>query len=78
MAEERFHAPLDIGGGPGAEAVAFRDDPVVAESVQHVAEIGNWKFEIEKRLAQRGLRGDGRIGAGATCMNAIAGAISER
>lgn len=65
VAEEGFHAPLNVGGAPGAEAVTFRDDPVVAESVQHVAEIGNWKFEIEMRLAQRGLRADGRIGAGA-------------
>ena len=37
VAEERFHAPLNVGGSPGAEAVAFGDDPVVAEGVQHVA-----------------------------------------
>ena len=37
VTEESFHAPLDVGGGPGAEAIAFGDDPVVAEGVQHVA-----------------------------------------
>jgi hypothetical protein len=37
MAEEGFHAPLDVWRRPGAEAVAFGDDPVVAEGVQHVA-----------------------------------------
>jgi hypothetical protein len=36
VAEKGFHAPLDVGGGPGAEAVAFGDDAVVAEGVQHV------------------------------------------
>ena len=62
VAEERFHAPLDVGGGPGAEAVAFGDDPVVAEGVQHRgAEIGNWKIEIAERPARRGLRADGKI-----------------
>lgn len=35
VAEEGLHAPLDVGGGPGAETVAFGDDPVVAEGVQH-------------------------------------------
>jgi hypothetical protein len=40
---------LDVGRGPGAEAVAFRDDPVVAEGVQHgEAENGNVKMEIGK------------------------------
>src|SRR5450631_4269401 len=33
FAEECFEAPLNVGGGPGAEAVALRDDPVVAEGV---------------------------------------------
>jgi hypothetical protein len=56
---------LDVRRGPGPEAVAFGDDPVVAEGVQHVAKIGNWKIEIAERSAQRGLRADGRIGAGA-------------
>ena len=37
VAEEGFHAPLNVGGGPGAEAVTFGDDPVVAKCVQHVA-----------------------------------------
>ena len=37
VTEESFHAPLDVGGGPRAEAIAFGDDPVVAEGVQHVA-----------------------------------------
>ena len=36
VAEEGFHAPLDVGGCPGAEAVTFGDDPVVAKCVQHV------------------------------------------
>ena len=35
VAEESFHAPLDIRRRPGPEAVAFGDDPVVAEGVQH-------------------------------------------
>jgi hypothetical protein len=62
VAEECFHAPLDVGRGPGAEAVAFGDDPVVAEGVQHCgATIGNWKIEITERPARRGLRADGRI-----------------
>ncbi len=66
VAEESFHAPLDVGGGPGAEAVTFGDDPVVAEGVQHVAaELGNGKSENGKRAAGCGLRADGRIGAGA-------------
>jgi hypothetical protein len=71
---------LNVGGGPGAEAVAFGDDPVVAEGVQHrAAEIGNGKIEIGKRAAGSGLKADGRIGAGATCVNAIAtDAMSER
>jgi hypothetical protein len=54
VTEESFHAPLDVGGGPGAEAIAFGDDPVVAEGVQHVAGAV-----------------DGRIGAGATDVQAI-------
>ena len=49
VAEEGFHAPLDVGGGPGAEAVTFGDDPVVAEGVQHLAEIGNGKSENGNR-----------------------------
>jgi hypothetical protein len=36
LAEEGFEAPLDVGRGPGAEAITLGDDPVVAESVQHV------------------------------------------
>ena len=36
VAEEGFHAPLDVGGCPGAEAVTFGDDPVVAKCVQHL------------------------------------------
>jgi hypothetical protein len=35
FAEECFEAPLNIGRGPGTEAVAFGDDPVVVEGVQH-------------------------------------------
>ena len=35
LAEEGFEAPLDVGRGPGAEAITLGDDPVVAESVQH-------------------------------------------
>jgi hypothetical protein len=66
VAEERLHAPLDVGGGPGTEAVALGDDPVVAEGVQHVAEIGNRRIEIAEHVAGCGLRADGRIGAGAT------------
>ena len=54
VTEESFHAPLDVGGGPRAEAIAFGDDPVVAEGVQHVAGAV-----------------DGRIGAGATDVQAI-------
>jgi hypothetical protein len=53
VAEEGFHAPLDIRRGPGAETVAFGDDPVVAESVQHVACNSN-------------MRPSGRISADAT------------
>jgi len=34
-AEKCFHAPLDVRGFPGAEAIALGDDPVVAQSVQH-------------------------------------------
>jgi hypothetical protein len=55
---------LDIRRGPGPEAVAFGDDPVVAEGVQHVAEIGNLKFEVAEPPARRGLRADGRIAQG--------------
>ena len=79
VAEKCFHAPLDVGGGPGAETVTLRDDPVVAEGVQHVAaEIGNGKIEIGKRVAQRGLRGDGRIGAGAIGVQAITSGTTRR
>ena len=49
VAEESLHAPLNVGRGPGAEAVAFGDDPVVAEGVQHTeAENGNVKMEIRE------------------------------
>ena len=72
VAEERFHAPLDIRRSPGTEAVAFGDDPVVAEGVQHVAEIGNGEIEIAERPVQRRLGGDDRIGAGAIDMHSIA------
>jgi len=58
VAEEGFHAPLNVGGGPRAEAVAVGDDPVVAEGVQHVAFDSN-------------VRAGGRIGAGATEVEAI-------
>jgi len=58
VAEEGFHAPLDVGGGPGSEAVAFGDDPVVAEGVQHVA------LHIK-------VRGGGRIGASTSEVEAI-------
>jgi hypothetical protein len=58
VAEEGFHAPLNVGRGPGTEAVAFGDDPVVAKGVQHVA------FNSNARV-------DGRIGAGATEVEAI-------
>ena len=58
VAEEGFHAPLNVGRGPGTEAVAFGDDPVVAEGVQHVA------FNINVRPGDR-------IGAGATELEAI-------
>jgi hypothetical protein len=67
IAEEGFHAPLDVGGRPRAEAVTFGHDPVVAEGVQHrAAEIGNGKSENGKRVAGCELRADGRIGARAT------------
>ena len=36
--EECFEAPLDVRRGPGTQAIALRDDPVVAESVQHFQE----------------------------------------
>ena len=58
VAEERFHAPLNVGGGPGTETVTFGDDPVVAEGVQHVACNSN-------------VRTSGRIGADATEVEAI-------
>jgi len=58
VAEERFHAPLNVGGSPGAEAVAFGDDPVVAEGVQHVARNSD-------------VRTGGRISADATEVEAI-------
>jgi hypothetical protein len=58
VAEERFHAPLDVRGGPGTEAVAFGDDPVVAEGVQHMACNSN-------------VRTSGRISADATEVEAI-------
>jgi len=58
VAEECFHAPLDVGGGPGAETVAFGDDPVVVEGVQHVACNSN-------------MRTSGRISADATEVKAI-------
>lgn len=77
VAEERFHAPLDVGGGPGTEAVAFGDDPVVAEGVQHVAEIGNRKIETAERVAGCGLRADGRIGASAICAGTISSGAIE-
>jgi hypothetical protein len=58
VAEKGFHAPLNVGRSPGTEAVAFGDDPVVAKGVQHVAFNSN-------------VRVDGRIGAGATEVEAI-------
>jgi hypothetical protein len=58
MAEEGFHAPLDIRRGPGAETVTFGDDPVVAEGVQHVACNSN-------------MRTSGRISADAIEVEAI-------
>ena len=56
--EECFHAPLNVGGSPGAETVAFGDDPVVAEGVQHVARNSD-------------VRTGGRISAGVTAVKAI-------
>ena len=58
MAEESFHAPLDVGGGPGAETVAFGDGPVVVEGVQHVA-------------CNCNVRTSGKISADATEVEAI-------
>jgi hypothetical protein len=58
VAEERFHSPLNVGGGPRSEAVAFGDDPVVAERVQHVAFDSN-------------VRAGGRIGASTSEVEAI-------
>ena len=58
VAEEGFHAPLNVGGSPGAETVAFGDDPVVAEGVQHVARNSD-------------VRTGGRISADATEVEAI-------
>ena len=58
VAEEGFHAPLNIRRGPGTETVAFGDDPVVAKGVQHVACNSN-------------MRTSGRISADATEVEAI-------
>ena len=35
VAEKSLHAPLDVGRFPGRETVAFRDNPVIAQRVQH-------------------------------------------
>jgi hypothetical protein len=73
-AEEGFEAPLDVGGGPGAEAVALRDDPVVAEGVRHLQECVG-RRELDAATCRAG----GRIGAGATELEAIKlGAMSKR
>ena len=50
VAEEGFEAPLDIGGAPGAKAVAPGDDPVVAESVQHGKEVTSADGRIAGRM----------------------------
>jgi hypothetical protein len=72
VAKEGFHAPLDVGRGPGTEAVAFGNDPVVAEGVQHVAFGSDARFDSDTRAS-------GRIGAGAIDMQAIRlGAIRGR
>src|SRR5215469_8073472 len=38
VAEESFHAPLNVWRGPRTQPVALGDDPVVAEGVQHGAQ----------------------------------------
>jgi len=39
VAEERLQAPLNVRRFPRAQAVAFSDDPVVAQSVEHRCEL---------------------------------------
>lgn len=59
VAEKSFEAPLNVGGAPGAQAVAFRNDPVVAQRVQHGRGPG-WRAlpgsEDDRIAARRGAK----------------------
>ena len=50
-AEKSFHAPLEVRAFQRAEAIAFGDEPVVAQGGQHILEDGSRKFECGGRQA---------------------------
>ena len=71
MSEKRFEAPADVGRLPRAQSVAFRDDPVIPQCVQH-GESENGKGKMEKGNRDGARDVDGRIaGQGASAAEAV-------
>ena len=54
LSEERLHAPADVGRSPRREPMPFRDDPVVAQGVQHCE--GEFPGDSTMRCDNEGFR----------------------